>query len=112
LEQTNGKPFQKSKLQVTNQIYFTFNTMWTKKEIYDMEYTLASCLQKEHFILEHGSPTLRLVCWTQFQTLHTLSTTLFVKPYTRLLLDQLMKIGQGLQLLSPKVSHQIWVLLC
>lgn len=27
LEQTNGKPFQNSKLQVTNQIYFTFNTM-------------------------------------------------------------------------------------
>ncbi len=27
LEQNNGKPFQKSKLQVTNQMYFTFNTM-------------------------------------------------------------------------------------
>jgi hypothetical protein len=72
-----------------------------------MEHTLASCLQKEHFILENGLPTLRLVCWTQFQTLHTPSTALFVKPYMRLLLDQLMKIGQGLQLLSPKVSHQI-----
>jgi hypothetical protein len=87
--------------------------MWTKKEIYDVEHTLASCLHKKHFFFENGlpidpSPSL---LDTIHQTLHAPSTTLFVRPYMRLLLDKLMKIGQGLQLLSPKVSHQIWVLL-